>query len=424
MKIIREIFRPYPHVLYLEPYFGCNFRCPFCIHGSGLVLEPAQLSPFVFEKLDPVIERVRHVHITGLGEPFLNPHLSAYLSYFRDKGKSYYINTNGSLIQDAHIDLMTTSQSELSVSLDAGDKETYAKVRSPTHWDRVIARVKHVSRIRAARGSPYPLLYLTFHINALNLPSLVKVPEIARELGIDAVKFSWTILPETHRSDSLFEHREAVEEIIRSVSIQLRRAGIQVTSEAFFTKHVRGCWDFSPMAFVGANGAVAACCHRWVTIGHLTENSFEDIWNGMPRRRIALAILNGKPEPECRDCSQIRGVDYERNEDDFLKPGDLESFILAEKTGNSAKLPSLDGLEVGFRFGVAALVRGELEAAVAVLSDLEEKFPDYFEIKNNLAAAYYHLGDSEKCKALLYSIAEIPHNETLSRLNLARALQE
>ncbi len=383
-------------------------------------MESVQLTPFVFEKLRPVIDTVRHVHITGLGEPFLNRHLPDYLSYFRDSGKSYYVNTNGSLIQDVHIDFMTTSKSELSVSLDAGDRETYAKVRDATNWERVISRVKRVSEIRAERKSPYPLLYLTFHINALNLLSLKKVPELARELGIDAVKLSWTMLPETCRSHSIFEQRDAVEEIIRGVSMQLHRSGIQVASEAVFTDRVRGCWDFSPMTFVGSNGAVAACCHRWLTIGHLGVNSFEDIWNGMPRRRIALAIVNGRTEPECKDCSQIKGVDYGRNEDDFLKLGDLESCILEGKTRTIGKLPSLEGLEITFRLGVAALVGGEPEAAVGIFSSLADKFPDYFEISNNLAVAYHYLGNTEKCKALLCSIEAIPHNEALTRLNLSR----
>lgn len=188
MKIIREIFRPLPRILYLEPFFGCNFKCLFCIHGRGYQTRSAQLDPPTFERLKPLIEHVSHIHMTGLGEPFLNPYLSDYLSYFRAKGKSYYINTNGSLLEESHIDLMTTSPSELSVSLDAGDRETYEKVRCGGVWDRVVSRVKKVSQIRARRGGHHPLLYLSFHINALNLLSLKRVPELARELGIDAVK--------------------------------------------------------------------------------------------------------------------------------------------------------------------------------------------------------------------------------------------
>lgn len=417
MKIIGEIFRPDPQLLYLEPFFGCNYRCPFCIHGGEHQIEAVQLGPLLFEKLKPVIRKVEQIHITGLGEPFLNPHLLNYLSYFRDKGKSYYINTNGSLIEDSHIGLMTTSKAELSISLDAGDQETYGKVRHARNWDKVISCLHKVARVKAARKSAYPLLYLTFHINSLNLMSLKRVPELARELGIGAVKFSWTLLPEAHRANSLFKNRDLVDEVVHSVSAQLTEAGIQVRNQALFTRHQRGCWALSPMAFIGANGTVAGCCSRWITVGHLDENSFEDIWNGTPRRRIVLAIISGNPEGVCNDCPQIRGADYAQSEYAFLKSKDLEEHTLAEKTKRIGGLPSLEGLGDAFRAGTKALLEADFPAAVRILADLEKRHPDFFEIKNNLAVAHYHLGSREKCRELLDATARIPHNRWLLQAN-------
>jgi MoaA/NifB/PqqE/SkfB family radical SAM enzyme len=418
MKIIGEIFRPEPKILYLEPVFGCNHRCFFCIHGSGKRIEPAVLDPVLFEKLKPIIETVVHTHITGLGEPFLNPHLPGYLSYLRQIGKSYYINTNGSMIEESHINLMTTSKSELSVSLDAGDRETYGKVRSAGNWDRVISTLEKISAIRAERGSAYPLLYLSFNINELNLMSLKKIPALGRSLGIDAVKFSWTILPKTHTALSIFNNQARANEVLSRVDRELRDLGIHVKNEAVFGEHVRGCWDFSPMAFVGANGTIAACCSRWLAIGSLAQNSFVDIWNGMPRRKLALAVLNEKPEGGCAHCRQIQGVDYKEDEEGFFKPADYEAEILAEKSKNMGRLPSLAGLDEDFRAGVKALTGQQTHLAVSIFSALEEKFPDFFEIRNNLAAAHFYLGNFEKCKEMLCKIKKIPHNEKIVQYNL------
>lgn len=418
MKIIGDVFRPEPQVLYLEPVFGCNYRCPFCIHGSGRHIETVQLDPILFGKLKPLIEIVKHVHMTGLGEPFLNPHLSNYLSYFRDQGKSYYITTNGSLIQDAHIDLMTTSKSELSISLDAGDRHAYEKIRPPGNWDKVISNVKRVSEIKAASRSPYPLLYLTFHINALNLTSLKLVPELAHELNIDGVKLSWTFLPEPHRGQSIFRNQDTVNEILHEVCDGLNKHGVQVRSEAAFDKPARGCWAFSPMFFVCATGAVAACCSRWRIVGNISDNSYEEIWNGMPRRRIALDVLNGRPEGECKDCPQLRSVDYRNSEEEFMKPTNADERILAERDKSIGTLPSLSGLGSAFRGGVTAFVEGHLHTAIKVFSDLNEEFPDFFEIKNNLAIAHLYHGDVEKCRDLFTAIQQLPHNESLMRSSL------
>jgi MoaA/NifB/PqqE/SkfB family radical SAM enzyme len=418
MKIINEIFRPAPQILYLEPYFGCNYRCLFCIHGSGPQFEAMSLGPSLFEKLKPLIRTVKHVHITGLGEPFLNPHLLDYLSYFREQDKSYYINTNGSLIDDAHIDVMTTSKSELSVSLDAGDRETYEKIRRQGKWDTVISGIRRVSKIKSDLRRPYPLLYLTFHINALNLMSLKKVPQLAADLGIDAVKLSWTMLPEAHRDYSIFKSRDLVEEIVSGVCAQLRNVGIDAVNEAVFGRRTRRCWAFSPMFFVGAGGAVAACCNRWPTIGNINDNHFQDIRNGMIGRRILLGIVNGKPEEPCKDCPQIRGSDNEENEAAFLKPRDLDAIVLSEKTKRTEKAPSLEGLDAAFRSGVSALLAGRLHDALSVFSALDEKFPDFFEIKNNLAATYYYLGAPRRSREIFNMMKMIPHNEEVVRYNL------
>jgi|GEM_PF-3806767 len=418
MKIIREIFRPEPEVLYLEPYFGCNFRCFCCVHGSELQSQPAELNPSVFEKLKPIIAKVRHVHFTGLGEPLLNRHLLDYLGYLREQGKSYYIITNGSLINEALIDLMTTSRSELSVSLDAGNRQTYEYVRHRRYWPGIMAALKRIAKVRADRKTRFPLVYLTFHINAMNLLSLVQLPELCSELGVDAVKLSWTHLPTQYRGYSLFNDQARVAELLDTVSSQLQRGGIHVQSEAAFNKHERGCWALSTMAFVNASGTVAACCSRWITVGSLLENRFEDIWNGMPRRKSCLAILNGKPEESCRDCRQIRGVDYETNAADFLKPDDLDKKILAEKARKPDKLPSLDGLASEFHSGIHALLGADLQAAVSIYSRLDERFPEFFEIKNNLAVSHYGLGNREKCREILFQATEIPHNERLIQWNL------
>lgn len=189
-------------------------------------------------------------------------------------------------------------------------------------------------------------------------------------------------------------------------------------NEAVFGKHARACWNFSEMAFVGANGAVAACCNRWTTVGNIRDNRFDDIWNGTPRRKIALGILNGSPEASCDNCQQLREVEYAQNEDDFFKSEDLDRMILDEKTKSIGILPSLEGLESTFGSAVRALLDGDLQAAVSLLSALEAKFPDFFEIKNNLAACHFYLGKVDKCREIFHSVEKIPHNKKLVQWNI------
>ncbi len=237
-------------------------------------------------------------------------------------------------------------------------------------------------------------------------------------MKIDAAKFTWTRLPEDCRAHSVFRNQDSASDVLYSVSKQLTDAGIHVRNEAAFSKHVRGCWHFTDMTFFGANGAVAACCSRWITIGNIHDNSFEDIWNGTPRRKIALGILNGSPEAACANCEQIRGPDYERNEEDFVKSDDSDLAIVAEKTKSIGPLPSLEGLNAAFSAGVNSFMEGNLQAAASIFAALETKFPDFFEIKNNLAASYFYLGNIDKCREVLRSMGTIPHNQRLLQWNI------
>lgn len=418
MRIIKSIFRPDPRYLYLEPVFGCNYRCFFCIHGRGFRIEREQLDPTLFNKLKPIIESVEYVHMSGLGEPFLNDHLINYLLHFREINKRYYICSNGSVIKDKHIDVMTTSRSELSISLDAGDKETYEKLRHPTNWDKIISTLKKISEIKAQRKSPYPLIYLTFNINRSNLMSLKNLPDLCRELAINAVRFSWTMLPKDHKKYSIFNDQTTTTQIIQGVSNQLQKSGIQVRNGAVFQEYTRGCWNLSQFTFVRANGVVAACCSRWVAIGSLLENPFEDIWNGMPHRRLSFGIFYNRPIERCKTCPLIRPVNFQGCEDDFFKEKDADKALLEEKTKKAEKLPSLNGLNIAFQSGAEAISNRDFHKGLDIYSQLENRFPEFYEIKNNLAVAHYYLGNIEKCIEVFQSIKKLPHNEKFINQNL------
>lgn len=407
-------------MLYLEPVFGCNYRCFFCVHGHDHGIKPVQLTPAVFERIKPVVDQAAHIHLTGLGEPFLNTHIEDYMSYFREKGKKYYINTNGALIQNSHIELLLTSFSELSISLDAADKDTYGRMRHPGSWEKVVRTIKRVSDLKESRSSRFPLLYLALNINWLNLPSLKYLPELCSDLRIDSVKLAWTILPETHKHLSPYEDMRKASEMIRPVASALRHKGISIRDEVLFQPHKRGCWNFTGFAFVGGNGMVTACCDRWLAVGDLAVNSFEEIWNGLPHRRIFFGVFNNLPVESCMGCRQFQVVDYVKNPNAFVQDESTAKAILAQKRCTMEKLPSIGNLEKEFRSGFEALTGGNngCESALDIYTALARQYPDYYEIKNNLAAACLANGQPGKCRELFANIQSIPHNRAIVDHNL------
>jgi hypothetical protein len=283
----------------------------------------------------------------------------------------------------------------------------------------VISKIRRISDLRAEQGSASPRLYLSYHINRLNLPSLRHLPELCKALRIDAVKLSWTLLPEMHRELSPFHEMPAAAAMIREVASVLRSNGIEVRDEVLFSSHMRGCWNLTDFAFIGANGMAAACCNRWVPIGDLTKNDFEDIWNGQPHRRILFGVLNRRPDLPCEACRQLQAVDYMIDPEAFLKSDRADRAILSEKLREMETLPSLCGLDKKFSAGFEALKHQNTDQALDIYSSLIRDYPHYYEIRNNLAAAYWLDGKHEKCMDVLAPVASIPHNQGIIRSNIA-----
>jgi len=227
------------------------------------------------------------------------------------------------------------------------------------------------------------------------------------------VRLSWTILPESHAIYSVFNDQTHADQIIQDVSKHLNSMGVGVQNQAHFEEHFRGCWDLRSMTFVGANGTVAACCSRWIALGSLHQNTFEDIWNGMPHRRIGFGIFNGKPTAPCRSCRQIRPLGYKGRKEDFIMPQATGEAVLKEKTRKLDTLPTLKGLDTDFAAGVKALFSKDFQDALKIFSKLEDRFPDFYEIKNNLAITHHFLKNESKSHELLKSIEKMAFMETM-----------
>ena len=93
---------------------------------------------------------------------------------------------------------------------------------------------------------------------------------------------------------------------------------------------------------------------------------------------------------------------------------------LAQKRRVAEKLPPLGNLETEFSAGFEALTGkgGNSGIALEILGALAERYPDYYEIRNNLAVAYFQNGQPEKARELLAGIHSIPHNRAILDYNV------
>jgi len=133
----------------------CNSQCPNCWARQGGVREregvlfmPYDLIMKIYREAKEVKEKfginpiLRH---TGMGEPFMNPHLVLALLDGIEMGLTLSVITNGSLLiprlakvlLDAGIDM-------LEFSVDAGTKEEYDKIRVGLDWDTLNKNINFI----------------------------------------------------------------------------------------------------------------------------------------------------------------------------------------------------------------------------------------------------------------------------------------
>jgi pyruvate-formate lyase-activating enzyme len=163
---VRPGAEAFPLMVVISIIYPCNFGCPNCPYTdtnstlrvfyreNHADLLPVPLWNKMADECGPYGAWMR---CTGGGEPMLHPQMVEMIEYAKARGARVWLNTNGSMfgptaklrsklerIIRAGIDL-------IEFSMDAGDAETYARVRPPhggpprdpqQWWERKVASIR------------------------------------------------------------------------------------------------------------------------------------------------------------------------------------------------------------------------------------------------------------------------------------------
>jgi MoaA/NifB/PqqE/SkfB family radical SAM enzyme len=162
----------FPMMVVISIIYPCNFGCPNCpytdgnsdlrkfYHAEGGDLLPQALWNKMADECGPYQSWMR---CTGGGEPMLHPRMVEMIEYAKAKGARIWLNTNGSMFgplpkQRRKLERIIAAGIDLiEFSMDAGDAETYAKVRPPhggpprnpaAWWEEQVSHVKAALEIR------------------------------------------------------------------------------------------------------------------------------------------------------------------------------------------------------------------------------------------------------------------------------------
>ena len=308
----------YPIYIEIAPSGACNHRCIFCgldyIGYKKQYINTACLNRF----LETASQKgVKSIMYAGEGEPLLHKDITEIVNKTKENNIDAAITTNGVYLTEEFSDKALESLSWARVSLNAGKKETYAKIHRTKEEDfvSVINNIKYAVEIRDKNR-----LSVVIGAQILLLPQnfreITTLAKILKDIGADYLIIKPyskhplskndlnTDIPEREINDI----REKLSQIeTERFNIIFREHTLEKLSQE---KPYRRCLGISFWTYINANGDVYACSSflgdENFCFGNICRQDFEQIWEGEKRKRIMDRINN---ELDARNCRQACRLD-------------------------------------------------------------------------------------------------------------------
>lgn len=191
---------------------ACNLACSFCI-GKGLKKEFKDYTPELLELIGNLQGKVKkHLYSGAFTEPLLNSRLLECIEKTKETGSFYGLKTNGTLIPALEKSkgfasricaLANSRQDFISISLDAGSRKSYAKVKGKDLFKQAIEGIQTLSEARGSKE--FPTINVTYLLTREN-SSIGEIKSIISRLKktrIDYVRFSLPYSKEPERIENL-----------------------------------------------------------------------------------------------------------------------------------------------------------------------------------------------------------------------------
>ncbi len=320
-------------ILSLEPSYLCNLKCRMCqrsirTHKRGV------MSMETFRRLEPWFDRFTHVVLTGSGEPTLNTDLCEMIRMIHAKGVKPCMTTNGTtMTEELAKDILTSGIDHLTVSIDAGTKETYEFVRVGSDWDKVMANAARFTALRKSLPGdlcPTGVLwaFVLMRDNFRELPAAVRQ---AAQCGFTAIQTNYITIDMVdyektqmlHNTDgTLMDDIKAdYEAAIAEAHAEAKRCGIILDHIPYvMSESVTGC-QLEPVksVYVDWRGYVTPCCLRLAGDGDADKHSdfffgdvnvtdLDKILAGRCYQTYRSAWLAHELPATCRNCYMVHRI--------------------------------------------------------------------------------------------------------------------
>ena len=328
----REGKMPLPKHLIFEPTVVCNLNCTMCErHVSAGALKKKELE---FEEIRKFINNlppsIESVYISG-GEPTLRPDLIDIIKCFRKRGMVVNFQSNGTLV-DRVLEASRIKGVFPSFSLD-GPRDVHNKIRGKSFvFDRNM-KIFHALREELHKGLIITSIICEDNLHVLKemigllkeedlVPDLI-IFELARWITKEMVEDTIRLLgvneedlpPHLKDRETPSFSYEDFSKLLTELNETLQKnkfnylfvpKNLLERSKEFYYRSYRDSHELFcehlEVLRIGSEGNVTPCFNIRNSLGNVTRDSIETIWNSREFRDYRVNLIENNLTPLCESC--------------------------------------------------------------------------------------------------------------------------
>lgn len=263
-----------PDIVQIESTNLCNAKCVFCPRDEMLRPQGIMDMP-LFQKVANEVAAlgIGHLRMHNYGEAFMDRQLVDKVRYAKQLGiREVGLISNGSLITEhAARGMVEAGLDAINISVDAAGKDVFESTRLGLNYDKVIANVERLIRIRDEHGKRRPKLILSF------------------------------VRQDNSKEEQAFiDHWRRRADKIHITDLHNWGGTLNQESDVNFP-----CYRPWLTFTVLWDGRVSLCCADFdgkEILGDLRSSTIKDIWNGPAYRHARRAHLDHGGPAVCQSC--------------------------------------------------------------------------------------------------------------------------
>jgi len=279
-------FSAVPDFIRIDLTERCNLDCSICYASEKL------LSKLSTDKIFLIVDKIKEFGVKTIvfsgGEPFLRQDLEKIIKYAHDKGIDCDVVTNGTLIQEKHIDLLKKYVSDLSISLDGHNEKINSKTRAKESFKDVVKTIHLLNKNKIR----FDIITV---VSKANIKFIDKIIDFGKKLKAKEHRFvRFVPLGSGSRHKDLYlldkEWVNLVEKFEKNDRLNFDR------------KYITGrCGVGRNFLCILSNGDITVCTRKykkeWI-LGNVLKENLKDIWMNSP----ILIRARNKNGVNCIDC--------------------------------------------------------------------------------------------------------------------------